>query len=213
MRRVQHFIVKLYNCEIETDNEKKIVSDDSNDNSIQLLLDSLYTTFCGLPSNGNYLLDYQINNHCNTIEKTISFIRFLLVDGDVFSENTQLKYILTIEYNNEVSKECKSSTDEENVDQTIIKKLVPIVALRSVYDDENYENYLKIDIASIINNTDTNHEIHEDLATAIKTATVNGMRQLRHKVLTPVLTRYNKLWSPSDPYFMSSLQKPQSYPS
>lgn len=212
MRRVQHFIVKLYNSEIETDNEKKILSDDSNDNSVQLLLESLYKTFCGLPSNGNYLLDYQINNHCNTVDKK-SIIRFLLVDGDVSSENTQLKYILTIEYNKEVSKECKSSTNEENADQTIIKKLIPVVALRSVYDDENYENYLNIDIASLINSTDKNREIHEDLATVIKTATVNGMRQLRPKILTPVLTRYNKLWSPSDPYFMSSLQKPQSYPS
>lgn len=174
------------------------------------MLESLYKTFCGLPSSGNYLLDYQINNHCNTVDKTTSFIRFLLVDGDVFSDNAQLKYILTIEYNKEVSKECKSSTNEENEDQTIIKKIVPIVALRSVYDDENYENYLKIDIASIINNADKNREVHDDIATVIKTATVNGMRQLRHKVLTPVLTRYNKLWSPSDPYFMSSLQKPQS---
>lgn len=210
MRRVQHFIIKLYNCEVETDNEEKM-SDDSNDNSVQLLLESLYKTFCSLPSNGNYLLDYQINNHCNTIDKTTSFIRFLLVDGDVLSENTQLKYILTIEYNNnELSKACKSSTNEENANQTIVKKIAPIVALRSVYDDENYENYLNIDIASIIDSADKNREIHEDLAAVIKTATVNGMRQLRHKVLTPVLTRYNKLWSPSDPYFMSSLQKPQS---
>lgn len=191
MRRVRHAAVQSYNCEIGSGEEHKHSSDNKIDNSIQLLLDSLYAIFCDSPSNGNYLLDYHINNNDeSTYKNSSSFIRFLLVDSDVVTETTQLKYILTIEYNKKVYKEEKIKMNQ-GVDQITYKPIVPIVALRSVYDDENCEHNLNIGLCDMTE-SDSRHVKYDELAAIIKTATINGMRQLRHKVLQPILTRYNK---------------------
>lgn len=213
MRRVQHAVTQSYMCDANSGEEDKLSSDDNENSSSQLLLEALYEAFCDSSTNGNFLLDYQLSNN-NSFSKTLSFIRFLLVDGDIDSETAQLKYILTVEYNKEIYKEFKITTDEEDTDQIKIKKLVPIITLRSVYDDENCEHNLDINITGILAESDKNQEkYNNELASIIKEATINSMKNLRHKVITPVLTRYNKRWSPTDPYFVCSLSKPPPYPS
>jgi len=167
--------------------------------------------FCDYPSNGNCLLDYQINNNETSTKNTISYFRFLLIDDEMVTENTQLKYILSIEYNKELSEKLQKSTNLENPNQSMVKKSIPVVALRAVYDDENIDNYLNIDIDDLIE-TDNHVKYYSELANIIKIATINGMRKLRKDVLTPVLTRYNKQWAPTDPYFLASSSTPPPYP-
>uniref|UniRef100_A0A2S2N6D4 Uncharacterized protein n=1 Tax=Schizaphis graminum TaxID=13262 RepID=A0A2S2N6D4_SCHGA len=179
---------------------------------MKLLLEALNEAFCDNPSNGNCLLDYQIDNDETSTKNTTSFIRFLLIDGDVVTETTQLKYILTIEYNKTLHEKLQSSSDLENTNQFDTKESVPIIALRSVYDDESSDNYLNIDIDDIIETDKNPVKYNNELAKIIKTATINGMRILRKDVLTPVLNRYNKEWTPTDPYFLASSSTPPPYP-
>lgn len=176
-----------------------------------MLLEALNETFCDSPSCGNDLLDYQICNNSLTVKNTTNFIRFLLVDDDIVTENTQLKYILTIEYNKEMYKEFPSTVDTE-IDTNQIKKIVPVVTLRSVYDDENRENHLNIDFDEI-EEDNCQVKYNKKLATIIKIAAVDGMRKLRRNTVVQVFTRYNKRWSPTDPFFASSSASPPPYPS
>lgn len=178
---------------------------------MKLLLEALNEAFCDHPSNGNCLLDYQIDND-ETSTKNTSFIRFLLIDEDIVTETTQLKYILTIEYNKELHEKLQSSTDLENTNQFDTKESVPIIALRSVYDDESSDNYLNIDINDITETDKNSVKYNSELAKVIKITAINGMRILRKDVLTPVLTRYNKEWAPTDPYFVASSSTPPPYP-
>lgn len=209
VRRVQHAAIHAYTSEISNNEEEIISSVDYDDNSIQLLFKALTEVFCNLPTNGNCLLDYQINNHNTASKKTTYFIRYLLVDFELMTEtNSQLKYILTIEFNKEVFEECQFTVDNKETYLTRTK-FVPIVGLRSVYDDENSDHYLDIDFSHISTETDKdNVKYFEELASIIEIATVNGMRKLRQDSITPVLTRYNKQWSPNDNYFSSSLIPP-----
>lgn len=129
-----------------------------------------------------------------------------MIDDDISTDTSQIKYILTIEYNTQASNENSSSTDKEDMHVMTTKTLVPVVALRSVYDDEDFEHYLDIEVADIINSADDDDvKYSSQLATIIKVAALNGMQQLRHKIATPVLTRYSKQWSPIDPYLASLL--------
>lgn len=210
---MQHAVIQSYMCDINSGEEDKLSSDDNENSSSQFLLEALYEAFCDSPINGNLLLDYQLSNKSSS-KKSTTFIRFLLVDGDLDLETSQLKYILTIEFNKEVYKEFIISTDEEDTDQIKIKKLVPIVTIRSVYDDENCEHDLDISIPDIIAESEENHEkYYHKLASNIKEAAILGMQYLRQKAVQPVLTRYNKQWSPTVPYFDCSLAKPPPYPS
>lgn len=201
VRQVEQIAVQSYNYDVSS-----VQENDNEDDLIQLLLEALNEVFCS-SSNGNYLIDYQIGNHDNSNRNTTNFIRFLLVDGDLVTETTELKYILTIELNNDLFKECMSSVGIEDTNQIIINNLVPVIALRSVYDDENCEHNLNIDIPDIIAEPENIYVKYKELASVIKTATVNSIQKLRHKVITPILTRYNKQWSPSDDYFMSTIKQ------
>lgn len=188
------------------------MSPDKNyENPVQLLLEALNETFCDSPSSSNDLLDYQICNNSSTVKNSTSFIRFLLVDDDIVTENSQLKYILTIEYNKEIYKEFPSTEDTET-DTNQVKKIVPIVTLRSVYDDENMEHHLNIDF-DVIEEDNSHVKYSKKLATIIKIAAVDGMRKLRRKTVVQVFTRYNKRWSPTDPFLSSSSASPPPYPS
>lgn len=200
VRQVQHIAIQSYNYEISNQ------ENDNDDNSIQLLLEALNEVFCSA-SNGNCLIDYQISNYGTNNWNSTRFIRFLLVDSDLITETTQLKYILTIELNKDIFKECSSTLGIEDTNQITINNLFPVVALRSIYDDENCEHNLNIDISDIIAEPDKMHVKYNELATVIKNATVSCIHQLRHQVITPILTRYNKQWAPSDDYFMSTLKK------
>lgn len=214
VRRVQHAAIQSYNCEVSSSDEEKPSpdEDDDEDNTVNFLLQSLNETFCHPSSSSSCLIDYQINSFNPLTKSTSSFIRYLLVDEDIATETTLLKYILSIECDKEIIQELRDTT--ENTDQTKNEKLVPvIVTLRSVYDDESCEHNLNINAAGILAEADKNHVKYDELATLIKTAAINGMQQYRHRVLTPVLTRYNKQWSPSDPYFVCSLQKSPPYQS
>lgn len=196
---------------METGDREKLSSEKNDYDSNRLVLESFFKMFCDSPSNGNYLLDYQINNH-DTPNKQISFIRFLLVDGDVSTETLQLKYILTIELSKEIFDKLNNLENVDNTDTA--KMLVPVVALRSVYDDESCGHYLNINLANLMTDQGQCKDlaIYDELAKIIRTETVSAMKQLRHNVLTPVLTRYNRVWSPTDSYFIRSSQKPPSYP-
>ncbi|XP_022180409.1 uncharacterized protein LOC111040715 isoform X1 [Myzus persicae] len=212
VRRVQLAAVQAYNYDASNSQEDKPSSDVSDNNSIKLLLEALHEAFCDNSSNDNCLLDYQINNNETSTKKTTSYFRFLLIDDDIVTETTQLKYILTIEYNKKLYEKLQTSTDLENTNQSTVKESVPVVSLRSVYDDENSDNYLNIDVDDLIE-TDKNFvKYYSELANIIKIATINGMRKLRKDVLTPVLTRYNKKWAPTDPYFLASSSTPPPYP-
>lgn len=206
VQHVQNVAVEWFNSKMNDSDQRKLTSENNDPASNCPIFESLFKTFCDSPANGNSLLDYQINNN-NTSNEKASFIRFLLVDADVSTETTQLKYILTIEFNNEDLKNC--STYEGNT----AKVCVPTVALRSVYDDENDKNYLNINIEDFITHHKQNFVVHDELAKIIKIATNNAIKKLRRNVLTPVLTRYNKVWSPIDPYYIRSSQTPPSYPS
>lgn len=196
---------------METGDREKLSSEQNDYDSNHLVLESLFKMFCDSPSNGNYLLDYQINNH-DTPNKQTSFIRFLLVDDDVSTKTLQLKYILTIELSKDIFDKLNNSKKLNNTDAA--KMLVPAVALRSVYDDESCGHNLNINLANLMTDQDQRKDlvVHDELAKIIKTETVNAMKQLRYNVLTPVLTRYNRVWSPTDSYFIRSSQKPPSYP-
>lgn len=203
---MQHAAIRAFTSE-----EDMISSVDSDDNSIQLLFGALNETFCNSPSNDNCLLDYQISNHNTATKNTTNFIRYLLVDGELMTEtNSQLKYILTIEYNKEVYKECQITEDKKETFM-IRTKCVPVVRLRSIYDDENSDHYLNIDFPDITEANEDHVKYNNELASIIEIATVNGMRKLRQNSINPVLTRYNKQWSPNDNYF-SSLLAPPPYP-
>lgn len=208
MHRVQHVAFQAYTHEISSE-EDRLSSIDDDNNPVKLLLQSLFGIFCDSPFNGNSLLDYQINDQDPTIKMTTNVIRFLLVDGDLATETSQLKYILIIEFSKEVCKEFENITITEESIQS--KNLVPVVTLRSVYDDENSEHFLNIDVDNILTEAD-NQKYSDKLASIIKTAAVNGMQKLRHEAVTLVLTRYNKKWSSTDSYFMNSSAKPLSYP-
>lgn len=208
VRRVQQATIQAYNYDISNSQEDKSLSDESKNNSGKLLLEALNEAFCDSPSNGNCLLDYQIDNIDKFSKTTTSVIRFLLNDGYVVTETTQLKYILTIEY----KKVIKQLQDKENTNQLTIKESAPVVALRSVYDDEKNDNYLKINIDGIVGTDTNNVKYNNELANIIKIATIKGMQKLRKDVLTPILTRYNKQWTPIDPYFVSTLSTPPPYP-
>lgn len=210
MRHVQHAAIEAYNCDVISTEEEKLSPDENEENPVQLLLEALNETFCDSRC-GNYLLDYQICSSSSTVENTTSFIRFLLVDEDIVTESTQLKYILTIEYNKEIYKEFQSTADTE-IDSNELKKIVPVVTLRSVYDDENSDHYLNIDF-DIIEEDKSHVKYTKKLATLIKLAAVDGMRKLRHNTVAQVFTRYNKRWSPTDPYFASSSATPPPYSS
>ncbi|XP_060847296.1 uncharacterized protein LOC132926892 [Rhopalosiphum padi] len=212
VRRVQQAAVQSYNYDSSNSHKDKPSSDVSDNYSMKLLLEALNEAFCDNPSNGNCLLDYQIDNDETSTKNTTSFIRFLLIDGDVVTETTQLKYILTIENNKKLQEKLQSSSDLENTYQFDTKESVPIIALRSVYDDESSDNYLNIDIDDIIETDKNPVKYNSELAKIIKTATINGMRKLRKDVLTPVLNRYNKEWTPTDPYFLASSSTPPPYP-
>lgn len=190
---MQHAAVQAYNCEVSSSDDDKSSTDSIDDESVELLLKTLNEAFCDSPSNGNYLLDYQIS------DQSTSFIRFLLIDGDVVNETTQLKYILTLECNKPVNYDYSSNTDNEDTDKSITKPLVPVVSLRSVYNHEELENYLNIDVTDITSTADDNEKYINQLASIIKIAVINGMQQLRHKVVTSVLTQYNRKSSPFDP--------------
>lgn len=209
---MQQAAVQAYNYDVSNSQEDKPPSDVSDNNSIKLLLEALNEAFCDYPSNGNCLLDYQINNNETSTKNTTSYFRFLLIDDDLVTETTQLKYILTIEYNKELYKKLQTSTEMENTNQSNVRESIPVVALRSVYDDENHDNYLNIDIDDLTETDKNLVKYNSELANIIKTATINGMRKLRKDVLTPVLTRYNKQWAPTDPYFLASSSTPPPYP-
>ncbi|CAH1732220.1 unnamed protein product [Aphis gossypii] len=211
VRRVQQAAVQSYNYDNSNNKTDKPSSDISDNYSMKLLLEALNEAFCDHPSNGNCLLDYQIDND-ETSTKNTSFIRFLLIDEDIVTETTQLKYILTIEYNKELHEKLQSSTDLENTNKFDTKESVPIIALRSVYDDESSDNYLNIDINDITETDKNSVKYNSELAKVIKITAINGMRILRKDVLTPVLTRYNKEWAPTDPYFVASSSTPPPYP-
>jgi len=207
---VQQAAVQAYNYDPHNSQEDKPTSDVDDNNSIKLLLEALHEVFCDYPLNGNCLLDYQINKNETSTKNTISYFRFLLIDEEMVTENTQLKYILTIEYNKVPSQKLQTSRNLETTNQSIVKS-VPVVALRSVYDDENIDNYLHINIDDLIE-TDNLVKYYSELANIIKIATINGMKKLRKDVFTPVLTRYNKQWAPTDPYFLASSSTPPPYP-
>lgn len=213
VRRVQQAAVQAYNYDVSNSQEDKPSSDVSDNNSIKLLLEALYEAFCDYPSNGNCLLDYKIDNNETSTKNTKSYFRFLLIDDEIVTETTQLKYILTIEYNKKLYEKLQTSTDFENTNQSTVKESVPVVALRSVYDDENTDNYLNIDIDNLTEKDKNLVKYNTELANIIKIAAINGMRKLRKDVLIPVLTRYNKQWAPTDPYFMASSSTPPPYPS
>ncbi|XP_025191034.1 uncharacterized protein LOC112591432 [Melanaphis sacchari] len=212
VRRVQQAAVQSYNYDNSNIQKEKSPSDVSDNYSMKLLLEALNEAFCDYPSNGNCLLDYQIDDNETPTKNTTSFIRFLLIDGDGVTETTQLKYILTIEYNKELYEKLQSSTDLENTNLLNTKKSVPIIALRSVYDDEGSDNYLNIEIDDKIETDINSVKYNSELAKIIKVVTINEMRKLRKDVLIPVLTRYNKEWAPTDPYFKASLSTPPPYP-
>lgn len=203
VRRVQQAAVQSYNYDNSNNKTDKPSTDFSDNYSMKLLLEALNEAFCDHPSNGNCLLDYQIDKD-ETSTMNTNFIRFLLIDEDIVTETTQLKYILTIEYNKELHEKLQSSTDLENTNQFDTKESVPIIALRSVYDDESSDNYLNIDITDITETDKNSVKYNSELAKVIKITAINGMRILRKDVLTPVLTRYNKEWSPTDAYFVAS---------
>jgi hypothetical protein len=212
VRRVQHAAIRAYSSEISNSEEEIISSDDNDDNSIQLLFEALTEVFCKSPINGNCLLDYQISYYNTITRKTTNFIRYLLVDIELMTEtNSQLKYILTIEFNKENFEECQTTVDNKETYLTRTK-FVPVVGLRSIYDDENSDHYLNIDFSHLTEADKDHVKYYDELALIIERATVNGMRKLRQHSLAPVLTRYNKQWLPNDSYFSSSLAPPP-YPS
>lgn len=172
-----------------------------------MVFEGLYEEFCrDIPD--NYLIDYQINNNNKFLKN--SFIRFLLVDnGDVISDTSQLKYILTVEFNEDLEK----NENLESVPNTFqINDVTPTVTLRSVYDDESPENSLTIDIGDVTFKSDINLEqCCNRLAAFIKVMTIATIRKSRYKAVTPILTRYHSQWNPTDPYYLSTLTKPPPY--
>jgi len=200
--KVQQTCIELYNCDT-TSNVYDVFEESSNGNPIQLIFDALHKEFCdALPD--NQLIDYQMNDSSASVQNTKNLIRFLLVDnGNEISGTSKLQYILTIEFNEEVVKESENTHRFNN--------FVPMITLRSVYDDESSEHNLSINVADITSEIHTDPMKYNKLAMVIKTSVLNSMHRLRCKSVKPVLTRYYSEWSPSDSYYLSSLTKPPPY--
>lgn len=208
VRQVQHAAISAYITDSLSSEEDSDSSVNNDDNSIKLLFEALNETFCGSSSNGNYLIDYRISNDNTCTRNPTNFIRYLLVDGELMTEtNSQLKYILTIEYKKKVYEDYQTTEDMKETYLTRTK-FVPVIGLRSIYDDENIDYYLNIEFPEITEADKDHVKYNKELASIIEVTTVNGMRKLRQNAVSPVLTRYNKQWSPNDTYFSSSLAPP-----
>lgn len=200
VRHVQRSAIQAYNCDIDYDEEK--IQSDSNNNDSNLFIQALYETFCESPDNGNCLLDYHISNANAITNIQSSIIRFLLVDKSM-GETSQLNYILNINYNTIMHTEYKTAI--LNKDFNYLKDLVPILLLRSVYEDESTMQVLQIDIRDLMIDYE---EFNNTLVNIIKISTLNAIHQLRSTAATPILTKYNKQWSPTDPYYYNCLTRP-----
>lgn len=165
----------------------------SDGNPIKLIFDALHKEFCdALPDND--LIDYQIRGCSTSVQNTKHFIRFLLVDNcDEILETLQLKYILTIEFD-EVFKKSEGTHRLIN--------FIPIITLRSVYDDESSERSLNINVDNITIETNTDCMKYNKIATKIKTLVLNTMHKSHYKTVVPVLTHYDE-WNPSNSLFES----------
>lgn len=163
----------LANYEETKDNEE-------TNHSARLLFEILFEIFCNSSSNGNCLLDYRLSDSSIDNDNTC-FIRFLLVDKDLFIKNNQLKYILSVEYKKETEQNIKN------------KQVSPIISLRSVYGDESHTHLLDIKIPVNIIEIDKN-----EFATMFETATINGMRYLNNEFIIPAIMRYKNEQTPTD---------------
>ncbi|VVC34984.1 Hypothetical protein CINCED_3A019095 [Cinara cedri] len=153
---------------------QKINEESKLDDSAKFLFEMLFQKFCNSSPNGNCLLDYRVSDSTN--QDTTSFIRILLVDKSSIIDNNYLKYILSVEF-----KKGKTGNKGTN------KRLFPFIALRSVYDDNMYEHVLDIKIPDNIIETDKN-----ELTKMVEAAIINGMKQLKNKILIPALIQYKR---------------------